>query len=372
VLVERWKGHLKPDDVEIYKRDGYRVRSYVPDVAEWAPAGLASFRPVLEPADAAGPAAVQARPARSGPSFAIRIACPSEAVREEWGDYHFARSLSEALLRLGCRSRIDYLQSCPDPGDDCDVDLVLRGLERFRTRPARLSLIWVISHPDRVGLEELREHDHVFVASETLAQRWSADAGIPLEPLLQCTDPALFFPDPADRPRNRDILFVGNSRNVFRPAVRAVIEAGLAPAVYGTRWEPLIDPAYIRSTVIPNAAVGELYRTAGLVLNDHWPDMRSADMLSNRVFDALACGAPVVSDEIAGLPEGFSEFLDVFGPGRPIAQAIANVIDENKGRRAARRAFAETVRREHSFDRRAEAILDRAKALLATRRKAQF
>jgi spore maturation protein CgeB len=108
------------------------------------------------------------------------------------------------------------------------------------------------------------------------------------------------------------------------------------------------------------------------VLNDHWPDMRSADMLSNRVFDALACGAPVVSDEIAGLPEGFSEFLDVFGPGRPIAQAIANVIDENKGRRAARRAFAETVRREHSFDRRAEAILDRAKALLATRRKAQF
>ncbi|HEX6118918.1 MAG TPA: glycosyltransferase, partial [Dongiaceae bacterium] len=298
IFADRWKDRLTPDDAAIYDRDGYHVRLYAPDVAEWASEGLASFRPVLEPIAATGNGA----PSAAGElCIAIRIACPSEAVREEWGDYHFARSLGESFMRLGCRSRIEYLRSPSDPGDGCEVDLVLRGLERYAPTPGRPAIMWVISHPDLVGAEELRQYDRVFVASGSLARRWSDESGVEVAPLLQCTDRTLFFSDPADAPRNRDILFVGNSRNVFRPAVQAAIEAGLAPVVYGTRWDSLIDPGHIKGTTIPNAAVGELYRKAGVVLNDHWPDMRQADMLSNRVFDALACGAPVVSDEMADL-----------------------------------------------------------------------
>ncbi|HET6621036.1 MAG TPA: glycosyltransferase [Dongiaceae bacterium] len=370
IFADRWKDRLKPDDAAIYDRDGYHVRLYTPDVTEWASAGLASFRPLLEPADAAGNRALTAAAGSAADlCLAIRIACPSEAVREEWGDYHFARSLSDALMRLGCRSRIEYLRPRDDPGDDCDVDLVLRGLERFPRTPGRPAIMWVISHPDLVGVEELREYDHVFVASGSLARRWSREAGVDVAPLLQCTDRTLFFPDPSDAPRNRDILFVGNSRNVFRPAVQAAIEAGLAPAVYGTRWDSLIDPRHIKGTTIPNAAVGELYRKAGIVLNDHWPDMRQADMLSNRVFDALACGAPVVSDEMAGLPDGFAGFIDTFRADRPIGRAISSALEEDEGRRAARRAFAEIVRRDHCFDRRAETILGAARALVEGRRQ---
>jgi glycosyltransferase involved in cell wall biosynthesis len=369
-FVERWKDALKPDDAEIYRRDGYAVRLYAPDVAEWASAGLASFRPLLEPRSAGALPAAPANVGLFGLSIAIKIACPSEAVREEWGDYHFARSLSEALLRLGCRSRIDYLRSWDDPGDG-DLDLVLRGLERFSPKPGRPALLWVISHPDLVTIEELRQYDQAFVASRRLARRWSADSGITVAPLLQCTDRTLFFPDPSDAPRNREILFVGNSRNVFRPAIRALVAAGLAPTVYGTRWESLIDPSHIRSTLIPNAVVGDLYRKAGVVLNDHWPDMRGAGMLSNRVFDALACGAPVVSDEIDDLPDGFADFIIEFGPQQPMDKAVAAALAEDSQRRAARRAFADTVRQEHSFDRRAETILECARALVASHREAK-
>jgi glycosyltransferase involved in cell wall biosynthesis len=372
-FVERWKGELKQDDAEIYQRDGYAVRLYAPDVAEWASAGLASFRPVLEPVDGKGDSASPAAPASAGLldlSIAIKIACPSEAVREEWGDYHFARSLSEALLRLGCRSRIDYLRSWDDAAG-CDLDLVLRGLERFRPKPGRPALLWVISHPDLVEVEELRQYDRVFVASRRLARHWAGESGVKAEPLLQCTDRRLFFPDPSDAPRNHDILFVGNSRNVFRPAMQATIGARLAPTVYGTRWESLIDPGYIKGTVIPNAVVGDLYRRSGVVLNDHWPDMREAGILSNRVFDALACGAPVVSDEIADLPDDFGDFIIEFDPQRPIDQAIATALAESAERRAVRRSFADTVRQQHSFDRRAETILERAKALIASRQSAR-
>ncbi len=370
-FVQRWQGRLMPDDTEIYARDGYRVHRYTPDVPEWAAAGLASFRPVLEriadARDDALPSVPAAAATHHRPSFAIKIACPSEAVRDEWGDYHFARSLSQALSRLGCRSRIDYLQSWDNSGADCDVDLVLRGLERFAPRLRRPALMWVISHPDLVCLEELRDYDHVFVASNRLARKWSDETGNCVQPLLQCTDRTLFFPDPSDADRSRDILFVGNSRNIFRPVMRATIEAGLEIKVYGTRWESLIDADHIRGTVVPNAAVGDLYRRAGVVLNDHWPDMLDAGMLSNRVFDALACGTPIVSDEIADLPEGFADFITGFGPDRPIDLSIDRALNEDAARRSARRAFAEVVRRDHSFDHRAQAILDCAKALLADR-----
>ncbi|NJM92082.1 MAG: ATP-binding cassette domain-containing protein, partial [Rhodospirillaceae bacterium] len=98
--------------------------------------------------------------------------------------------------------------------------------------------------------------------------------------------------------------------------VRAALEAGVEPVVCGTRWDSLIDPRCIRASIVPNAVVADLYRRAGVVLNDHWPDMQRAGILSNRVFDVLACAAPLVSDEIPDHPDGFSDFIAEFGPGR--------------------------------------------------------
>jgi glycosyltransferase involved in cell wall biosynthesis len=368
-FVERWKDYLIADDMAIYRQDGYAAQYGTPDVPEWEPAGLAAFRPVLlRAADGgvASPLPVQALEA-GHPSIAIKIACPSEAVRDEWGDYHFARSLSQALLRLGCRSRIDYLRSWNEPDSECEIDLVLRGLERYVPRAGRPAILWVISHPDLIEPVELAAYSKVFVASQRLAEYWSSGLGIQAEPLLQCTDRNLFFADPADAPRNRDVLFVGNSRNVFRPAVRAAIEAAIEPVVYGTRWDSLIDPRYIKGSIIPNAVVADLYRKAGVVLNDHWPDMRQAGILSNRVFDVLACAAPIVSDEIPDHPDGFSDLIAEFGPGRPIRPSIEQALNEDSARRAQRRAVAEIVRRDHSFDNRAAVILSAARTALYRR-----
>jgi GT2 family glycosyltransferase len=363
-FVARWKDRLAADDAAIYRQDGYVAQYGGPDVPEWESAGLAAFRPVLRHAPGNVGNAVRNAQAEA-PSIAIKIACPSEAVRDEWGDYHFARSLSQALSRLGCRTRIDYLRSWNEPDAESKIDLVLRGLERYAPQVGRPAILWVISHPALVEPAELAAYDKVFVASHRLAEQWSSGLGVKAEPLLQCTDRNLFFADPLDAPRNRDVLFVGNSRNVFRPAVRAAIEAGVEPVVYGTRWAQLIDPRYIKGSIVPNAVVADLYRKAGVVLNDHWPDMQQAGILSNRVFDVLACAAPIVSDDIPDHPDGFSDLIAEFGPGRPIRPAIELALHEGIERRAQRRSFAEIVRRDHSFDNRAAALLSAAKSLLA-------
>lgn len=248
---------------------------------------------------------------------------------------------------------------------------MLRGLSRFKPQPGRPALQWVISHPDLITPAELGEFDHVFVASRTLAQEWASHLGPRVEALLQCTDPEMFYPAGASELPGSNILFVGNSRKVYRPVVRAAIEAGLSFDLYGTRWEELIDPKYVLGATIPNAKVGDLYRQAGVVLNDHWPDMQRTNLVSNRVFDVLACGRPLVSDELTDLPDGFGAFIETFGPDRPIAAAVARALAEDDTRRAERRAFSDIVRREHSFDRRAEVLVARVRRLLASRERAR-
>jgi spore maturation protein CgeB len=93
--------------------------------------------------------------------------------------------------------------------------------------------------------------------------------------------------------------------------------------------------------------------------------MQQAGILSNRVFDVLACAAPIVSDDIPDHPDGFSDLIAEFGPGRPIRPAIELALHEGIERRAQRRSFAEIVRRDHSFDNRAAVLLSAAQSLLA-------
>lgn len=368
-FASRWAGKVRVDDAAIYAEDGFSARDYRADRPEWTAAGLASFRPSLVyDADGAAGSDPIAAPHLADPdrppSIAIKVACPSEAVREEWGDYHFANSLARALTALGCRTRIDFLRSWPTAPSDLDCDLVLRGLERFDPKPRRPAILWVISHPDLVTPQELHAYAQVFTASDALTRQWSEGRPGRIETLLQCTDPNIFYPSDAVDSVPGEILFVGNSRNVRRPAVAAALTAGCDVAVYGTRWENLIDKRHIKATGVSNEMVGELYRHAGVVLNDHWPDMQRAGILSNRVFDVLACGTPIISDEIADLPAGFSSFVETFGPNRPIATAIDRALGESPERRAQRRAFSSVVRRDHSFDRRAETIVARLRAVL--------
>ena len=109
------------------------------------------------------------------------------------------------------------------------------------------------------------------------------------------------------------VLFVGNSRRQLRPVVRDALTAGLPLAVYGDLWSGLVPDEMVHGRSIPNDQLAAAYRSAGVVLNDHHDAMRADGFVSNRLFDAVASGARVVTDPIldaAGLAE-------LFGPGGP-------------------------------------------------------
>jgi O-antigen biosynthesis protein len=312
------------------------------------------------------------RPARpeidEGPPrlrWALDIAAPSGRRGQRWGDMHFARSMAEALERLGQRVAIDTRDlRHRDSRDLDDVVLVLRGLDRVAPRPGRVNLEWVISHPDLVTAEELAGFERVYAASTTWASETTAATGITVTPLLQCTDPRLFNPGRAAPDSGPAVLFVGNSRAVYRKAVRTALAAGAEVEVHGLDWEEFLPAQLVKSKLVANEDLGTLYASAGIVLNDHWDDMRRDGFLANRLFDVTACAARLVTDEIPGLTETFGDAVLTFHDEQEMGPILADP-EAAFPSREARLALAETVMREHSFDHRAEVLLDDAARLLA-------
>jgi hypothetical protein len=102
---------------------------------------------------------------------------------------------------------------------------------------------------------------------------------------------------------------------------------------------------------MPNRDLPLAYARAEAVLNDHWPDMARLGFLSNRLFDAVASGARVVSDDAVGLTEVFGDRVAVWHEGEDLRDALKRAMslelppDDSFGS-------------EHSFDARVRSFVE--------------
>ncbi|MET0384285.1 MAG: glycosyltransferase [Burkholderiaceae bacterium] len=296
--------------------------------------------------------------------FSIKIGVPSLAEREAWGDHHFALALQRALRKQGHFARIDILPDWNNGlGAGDDVVIVLRGLSVYKPEPTAINLMWLISHPDEVSLAECQGYDHVFVASHEFAEQLGRRLGDKVSPLLQCTDPELFHPDPDPALDVGDVIFVGNSRGQRREAVRFALEAEVDFEVYGSLWEGMLPPERVKARHIPNRELRRYYSSAGVVLNDHWPDMRNEGFVSNRIFDAGACGAAVLSDDMAACRSLFGDALTYYDSPAALAEGVRTLLGDAPARRARGERLASLIREHHTFDHRVQTLLATVAAL---------
>ena len=288
----------------------------------------------------------------------IKIGVPDWKQAQEWGDYHYALAMKRQFEILGHSVRIDILPEWETPkvfGDD--VAIVIRGLSRYQPKSYHINLMWNISHPDKVELAEYEEYDHIFVASYSYAEELQKQVKVPVQTLLQCTDKNLFYPDKEGYEEVGEILFVGNSRKVYRQIVKDAVEAGLKIDVYGTNWDNLLPSAYLKGEYIPNEILRRYYSKCGVLLNDHWDTMRKKGFISNRLFDAAACGATIVSDKIVGLEEVFGDKISTYNSGEDLPKVINNCLQQKNQNMSEKLELAKYVRDNHSFEKRVRDIL---------------
>lgn len=293
--------------------------------------------------------------------IAIKIPALDNENAKLWGDYHFAHSLKNAFLRKGHYARVDLLDHWYENGYmNDDVVIVLRGLKNYHVRTSQINLMWNISHPQHVVWDEYTDYDHVFVASDIFPAELLEKYNIQAEALLQCTDANLFQPVeiPAQHPDKTDILYVANSRGELRKSVDYAMRKKIPLTIFGTNWENILPAGMVKGNFIPNEDLKTYYSGCSILLNDHWKDMADKGYISNRVFDALACGAVVLTDRVAGLDRIFGSGIFYYGSPEEMEEQIRWIRENYEEAKALAMKNSSEVMEKHTFDQRAGRILE--------------
>lgn len=291
-----------------------------------------------------------------------RVAVMVQALRwdvaEPSGDYHLARALQRQFERRGHPTSVYFQRQWGGPATAReDIVIHLWGRYELALRLTQVNALWILYHPELVTDELCARYGAVFAASDTLARRVSERSGRTVRPLHQATDPERFRPTPGGP--HHELLFVGNSRGTRRTIIDDVTPTTHDLAVYGGGWtDDLLDPAYFRGEVVSNRDLPAYYSAADIVLNDHWLESAEAGMINNRLYDALAAGAFVISDPIAGLAEEFDGAVVTYGDPADLALLVERYLADP----AARRSLAERGRRavleRHTIRHRVDELLD--------------
>ena len=301
--------------------------------------------------------------AKDRPIWVIKCPAPDSEKKVRWGDYAYAVALKRYLDRMGKYTVIDLYEdwNCEE---DADVVLVLRGREFYR--PDRrnekcLYIMWNISHPEMVTEEEYQLYDVICVGSLHYAKELQKKITVPVVPLLQCTDTELFYPDQeAEKHRGKDYLFIGNSRNVARPCVLWAAKDKLPLKIWGAGWKAMLGPdkTLFQDVFIENSDIPALYRSARVTLNDHWKDMLDYQFVNNRIFDALACGLPVISDCCDELREIFPDAVLYYSNQEEFKKCVAQLENDYDAIKARVDAQWPMIKEKYSFEARARELVE--------------
>ncbi len=291
--------------------------------------------------------------------IALTVAAPSEKVAPRWGDWHLAHAFARALRRRGHVVRVQTFDHRDDlAGRSCDVHCVVRGLASVRRTSGQVHTIWVISHPEQITEHECDTADLVFVASTRFADELRARTRTPVEVMLQATDVTRFRPVPPQTVHAHDVAVVAKSRDVFRVAVADAIAGGVRPAIYGSGWEPFVDSSLVVSDYVTNEELPAVYSSVGVLLNDHWQTMHAWGFVSNRLFDALACETPVISDDLPEIAELFDGAVLTYRDAAQLAELIEVTLADRVGARARAARGRELIAARHTFDHRAAQFVE--------------
>ncbi len=286
----------------------------------------------------------------------ILIGAPNHAEAPAWGDYHFAHSLQRQLAERGMPTRIEILPDW-ERASTARQDAVIHlfGLREYRTRPSQVNLLWVISHPDLVRPAACERYDVAFVASDLFAAELEPQVTIPVVPLHQATDADRF--SPGGTAPEHDLLYVANSRKTRRKIIDDLGQPGVELAIYGRNWTPeLVAMEHVKGDHIPNDILHRYYASAKIVLNDHWEDMRAKGFIANRIYDALASGGFVISDDVMGMDAEFDGGVVTYRTADDLHDRIRYFLEHPDERREIADRGRAAVLARHTFAHRAGVI----------------
>ncbi len=137
----------------------------------------------------------------------------------------------------------------------------------------------------------------------------------------QFTNTKRFYPD-FDKELETDVIFVGVNA-FYRKAVHYLREAGIDVNIYG----PNFDDGVAIKEYLDNRVLRKYYSSAKIVLNDTRDGMKNFGFISNRIFDASACGSLVISDYMKEIEEIYGDSIPMWKTKEELIQLVRYYLD---------------------------------------------
>lgn len=177
---------------------------------------------------------------------------------------------------------------------------------------------------------ELEYYDYIATPAKALLAKLK-NYGYPASFVPQFTNPQKFKYEPNDELKT-DLLFIGSCWYDRISALYSV-ELGYNISVYGLNWNGKIPPQYIKGNFVDNRLLNQYYSSAKIVLSDHADDLAEMGIVINRLYDATATGAFVISEYSPYIKEIFGDTIPLFSTKEEFKQLIDYYLSHPKERK---------------------------------------
>lgn len=287
----------------------------------------------------------------------VIIKSPTNKGETDIGDYQLAEDFAAGFTALGKSVEVDYRGEYqrnhqPEP----EINIYMRGYTKFippfpSSGVNVLYVYYPMAYTARSAVkinkknlnaralepvdsnlgDDWRNYDILAVASPSYATELRKN-GIKAIYIPQFTNPEKFYPAP-DKNLKADILFVGSNWH-DRTSLRYALESGFNVSVYGYNWQGIVPKDMYKAPYIANTELNRYYSSAKIVLNDHRPDMKEMGFINNRIYDATAAGALVISDYMPEIEEAYGDSVPMYKTKEELAELLNYYLTHEEERQA--------------------------------------
>ncbi len=295
----------------------------------------------------------------------VAITLTHDQIDAGWGDYYTAHELGEAFAADGWR--VVYAERYLDHWYDIDedVDLVISLLDSYdvRRKPeGAFSVAWVRNWVDR-WLEQpwFDAYDLIAVSSQMGADAISLRSRHHPSVVHMATNSTRFKPGAPNPLFEADFVFTGNNWGFGRDLIRLLdVHGDERFMIFGKGWER--DPRAARywRGHLGYELLPDVYRSTKIVLDDTATPTLPYAFLNGRVFDALASGALVLTDNAEGSDEVFGGMLPTYSGAENLRKQLDRYLGNERERLELVGHLREKVLLAHSYTSRPRELLDLA------------
>ncbi|MCM1324481.1 MAG: glycosyltransferase [Acetobacter sp.] len=271
------------------------------------------------------------------------------------GDYWIAKDLEDAFNAAGDFALVNFPMTILQ--DFSDVNIYIRGgipLTKKNKKQDFISIFYILfpmmaneeafvqnqNFDKNAYFDEIKKElslvDVVVSASLSYVQ-FLQSKGVKALYVPQFTNTQKFYPDYTEELKT-NVLFVGN-KTFYRVTPQILLKHNIPVDIYGSKWgEAAIAP------YIDNKILRKYYSSAKIVLNDTRPAMRKFGFISNRIFDATACGTLVISDYMPEIEEIYGDSVPMWKTEEELVALIEYYLSpDNEAERLAKAKRAQDI-----------------------------